>query len=149
MNGERVLATGLDVTFRFNAGQELTISFPNNQTGTGINPVAGQVTTFVPITGQFFGGDPSGNRVGTFFGDLLGHQPAFGVGGIFSLAFAQIPGQGFSATTTYQDRSVDKSRLPQGSVSGPFEVASIPEPTTLALMAIGLAGMGFRRRQTH
>jgi hypothetical protein len=78
-------------------------------------------------------------------GDLLASitNQAFGVWNEYSYIFTAL-----DTSTTLSFTSLDGGRDTTGNLLDAVSVTSVPEPGTLAMFGIGLAGLAFQRRKT-
>ena len=141
--------TSIEVRWR-KGNNEILFSFPNTQ--MGINTVSPSSAFFAerkPFTAHFVGGDLKGlnglqEPVVAGIANLSFVTPQPVVGG--SQAFAQFSGVGLPVDGLPGEANglFDISNL--NSVSGPTSAgASAPEPATLALFGLVLAGLCFSR----
>ena len=147
--GDPLFANGGNVTIRFegaDGGFDSVLSvngspefFPNHLTPIGTTLDLGSFTAGTPLdlvlhvldTGNFFHSGLGGNNA-----DGLAHALVSVGSGRTFVSFEETMGGG--------DRDFNDSMF---SLTNVRAVAAIPEPATLALLGIGLAGFGFSRRK--
>jgi hypothetical protein len=147
--GDPLFATGGNVTIRFegaDAGFDSVLSvngspeiFPNHTTPVGTTIDLGSFAAGTPLdlvlhvldTGNFFHSGPGTNNI-----DGLAHALVTNVIGRTFVSFEETLGGG--------DRDFNDMMVSLTNVQG---VAAVPEPVSLALFGIGLAGLGFARRK--
>ena len=78
-------------------------------------------------------------------GDLLASitNQAFGVWNEYSYIFTAL-----DSSTTLSFTSLDGGRDTTGNLLDAVSVTTVPEPGTLAMFGLGLAGLAFQRRKT-